>query len=74
MLTDAVPPFPKVPTLDLHKEEGNLAKTMEARARAMMIGINTMARQAHKMLKELAKEDDTQEQKAQEMEELRFTT
>ena len=43
LLTDAVPPFPRVPTLDLHKEEGDFAKRMEARARAMMIGINTIA-------------------------------
>ena len=39
----------------------------------MMIAINTMARQAQKMLEELTQKDKVQEQTAQEMEELRYT-
>ena len=71
MLTEPVLPFQKTQVLDIKGEAEDPRKKKEARVRALMIAMNTMALQTQKLMEEASEDRQTQEQAAREMEHLK---
>ena len=60
MMARPVLPFQKIQAIDIREEEEGPAKKKEARVRAVMLAMNTVALQTQKLVEEAAEENQMQ--------------